>query len=280
MKTANVAIIPESSFLTFLVAPSGDKQAIKVVLLDVEGTTTSISFVADVMFPYARREVAKFLDSTFDSAETQADIEALRKLAQEDLAAGQTETVQIPAAGSPKAEVVEAAIKNVFAQMDKDRKSTALKQLQGHIWHHGFVSGEMQGDIYDDALEAFKKWKPTTPIFIYSSGSIAAQKLLFGYNKHGNLGEYLKGHFDTTIGSKLEKQSYNNIYDEIIKQYPGVEKKQILFGTDNIKEAIAADEAGFSTFLSIRSDTAPLPENHPFHAVTSFADVWQWYSFE
>lgn len=270
----------KSSLLTFFVAPLDSKQAIKVVLLDVEGTTTSISFVADIMFPYARREVASFLDTTFDNADTQADIEALRKLAQEDLAAGQTETVQIPAVGSPKAEIVAAALANVLAQMNNDRKSTALKQLQGHIWHHGFVSGEMQGDIYDDALEAFNKWKPTTPIFIYSSGSIAAQKLLFGYNKHGNLGEYLKGHFDTTIGSKLEKESYNNIFNEILKQYPGVDKKQVLFGTDNIKEAIAADEAGFSTFLSVRADTLPLPENHPFHAVTTFADVWKWYSFE
>lgn len=273
-------MLPESSFLTLCIAPSDAKQDIKVVLLDVEGTTTSISFVADVMFPYARREVGKFLETTFDSDDTQADIELLRKLAQEDLAAGKTDVVQIPAAGSPKAEVVEAALKNVFAQMDTDRKTTALKQLQGHVWKHGFVSGEMQGDIYADALEAFNKWKPTTPIFIYSSGSIAAQKLLFGYNKNGDLSVYLKGHFDTTIGSKLEKESYNNIFNEIIKQYPGVEKKQVLFGTDNIKEAIAADEAGMSTFLSVRVDTAPLPENHPFHAVTTFADVWKWYSFE
>ena len=262
---------------------STDKKLIKVVLLDIEGTTTSISFVSDVLFPYARRELASFLEKTFENEETQADIEELRKLAKEDLAEGKSETVQIPAVGSEKSEIVAATIKNVLAQMDTDRKTTALKQLQGHIWRHGFESKELQGDLYDDVMVAFNKWRPSIPIFIYSSGSIAAQKLLFGYNKHGNLREYLVDHFDTTIGSKLEKQSYLNIFDAITKS--GVVKGEfttgdILFATDNIKEAIAADEAGVSTVLSVRADTAPLPAEHPFFAVTTFADIWNRYRFE
>jgi 2,3-diketo-5-methylthio-1-phosphopentane phosphatase len=260
---------------------SGDKQTIKVVLLDIEGTTTSISFVADVLFPYARRELVSFLERTFDSAETQADIEELRKLAKIDLSSGNTEIVQIPEAGAEKSVVLDSAIKNVLAQMNSDRKTTALKQLQGHIWRHGFESGELQGDLYDDVLEAFKNWKGSIPIFIYSSGSIAAQKLLFGYNKHGNLSNYLIDHFDTTIGSKLEAESYNRIFDAIIKSgvVANLTKKEVLFATDNIKEAIAADEAGISTVVSIRPDTAPLPAEHKFHTSTSFADFWKYYNF-
>jgi 2,3-diketo-5-methylthio-1-phosphopentane phosphatase len=260
---------------------SGEKQSIKVVLLDIEGTTTSISFVSDVLFPYARRELSSFLDRNFDSSETQADIEELRKLAKADLASGNQEIVQIPEAGGDKSVILEAAIKNVLAQMNTDRKTTALKQLQGHIWRHGFESGELQGDVYDDVMDAFKKWKGSVPIFIYSSGSIAAQKLLFGYNKFGNLSEYLVDHFDTTIGSKLEAESYNKIFDAIVKSnvVPNLTKKEVLFGTDNIKEAIAADEAGLSTIVSIRPDTLPLPADHKFHTSNSFADFWKYYQF-
>lgn len=259
----------------------GDKQAIKVVLLDIEGTTTSISFVSEVLFPYARRELSSFLERTYDSNETQADIEELRKLAKSDLSSGNQEIIQIPDAGAEKSVILEATIKNVLAQMDTDRKSTALKQLQGHIWRHGFESGELQGDIYDDVMVAFKKWKGSIPIFIYSSGSIAAQKLLFGYNKHGNLSEYLVDHFDTTIGSKLESESYDRIFDAIVKSnvVPNLTKKEVLFGTDNIKEAIAADIAGLSTIVSIRPDTAPLPADHKFHTSNSFDDFWKFYQF-
>lgn len=257
-------------------------QSIKVVLLDIEGTTTSISFVSDVLFPYVRRELVNFLDRHFDSAETQADIEALRELAKSDLASGMTTTPQIPDTGSDKSAIKEAVSKNVFAQMDMDRKSTALKQLQGHIWRHGFESKELEGDLYDDAMEAFTFWKSQgIPIFIYSSGSIAAQKLLFGYNKHGDLSPYLVDHFDTTIGSKVEEESYHKIFDAILKSNvaQNLEKKEVLFGTDNIKEAIAADKAGLSTFLSIRPGTAALPDTHPFHAVTTFADIRKYYKF-
>lgn len=253
------------------------------MVLDIEGTTTSISFVADVLFPYVRREVASFLSRTYDSPETQSDIDALRQLSQQDVNAGKENVTVIPAVGATKEDILESTLKNVITQMDSDRKSTALKQLQGHIWKHGFESGELLGDIYEDALEAFKKWHPSTPIFIYSSGSIAAQKLLFGYNKHGNLLNYIVDHFDTTIGSKVEEDSYVKIFDFIASKYqislPTLSRDQVLFGTDNINEAIAAEKAGLSTFLSIRADTPPLPSDHHFHAVYSFSDVWNFYSF-
>lgn len=257
-------------------------QSIKVVLLDIEGTTTSISFVSDVLFPYVRRELATFLDRHFDSDETQADIDALRTLAKADVEAGVVNSVLIPESGAEKDAIKTAVCKNVFAQMDIDRKSTALKQLQGHIWRHGFESKELEGDLYDDVMEAFKFWKTQgIPIFIYSSGSIAAQKLLFGYNKHGDLSSYLIDHFDTTIGSKIEEDSYLKIFEAIVKSkaVQNIEKRDVLFGTDNIKEAIAADKAGLSTFLSIRPDTVPLPDNHHFHAVTTFSDLHKFYKF-
>jgi len=258
-------------------------QSIKVVLLDIEGTTTSISFVSEVLFPYVRHELSNFLDRHFDSDETQADIEALRQLSKSDLSAGVDSAVQIPEAGSDKSAIKDAVCKNVFAQMDVDRKSTALKQLQGHIWRHGFESKELQGDLYDDAMEAFKFWKSHhIPIYIYSSGSIAAQKLLFGYNKNGDLSSFLVDHFDTTIGSKVEEESYHKIFDQILKSnlVPNLTKKEVLFGTDNIKEAIAADKAGLSTILSVRPGTAPLPADHPFHAVTTFADFSKYFNFQ
>lgn len=136
---------------------------VSVVILDIEGTTTPISFVADVLFPYVRKTLKEHLENNWEKDELKADIDALRyschcsnlcsdslilccrKLAEEDAQAGR-EVPQIPPETAPKEEIISAVVANVFKQMDEDRKTTALKQLQGHIWDAGYASGELKGE--------------------------------------------------------------------------------------------------------------------------------------
>ena len=144
---------------------------------------------------------------------------------------------------------------------------TALKQLQGHMWRSGYESGKILGEVYDDAFDFFERIKTQGKnIYIYSSGSVQAQKLLFQYSTHGNLLPHFVDHFDTSnIGNKLEKSSYVKILEKT-----GIPHDSILFLTDNIGEAQAAREAGIDSILSVRPGTMKLPEEHPFDAVTSF----------
>jgi methylthioribulose 1-phosphate dehydratase/enolase-phosphatase E1 len=173
----------------------------RVILLDIEGTTTPISFVTDVLFPYAREHAVSFLRSTYDTNETQCDIQLLRKQVAEDLEQGLAEAVFIPPDNAGMEAVVSALEKNVQAMIKADRKITSLKQLQGHIWRVGYEQGELHGEFFDDVPEALAAWHASgNKTYIYSSGSREAQRLIFGNTKYGDLRQYLSGFFDTTIG--------------------------------------------------------------------------------
>jgi len=256
---------------------------IRVVLLDIEGTTSSISFVSDVLFPYVRRELRSYLDANWDNEQLIQDIELLRKLAHEDEDMGIKNAIQIPEDnGTNKHEIIEAIALNVGKQMDMDRKTTALKQLQGHIWLSGYKQGVLQGHVYEDSYEAFQKWKnQDLPIFIYSSGSIAAQKLLFGYSEKGDLLPYFRGHFDTTIGVKLQSTSYLKIFEAIKAQLELNDLKigQVLFVTDNFEEAKSASQVHMSTVVSIRPGTRALPDGHKFKTITTFDSLFEMFEF-
>lgn len=203
---------------------------IRAIVTDIEGTTSDIRFVHNILFPYARERLAGFV------RQQQKEIAPILN----DLRAEINE---------PQADI-ERLIETLFSFMDVDRKSTALKALQGLIWRDGYVNGDFTGHLYDDVLPALKAWKQQgTALYVYSSGSVAAQKLLFGYSDAGNITDLFSGYFDTHVGAKREAQSYRNIAAET-----GVAPEELLFLSDIHQELDAAREAGWQTVQLIRGE--------------------------
>ncbi|GMP52962.1 hypothetical protein CsSME_00018584 [Camellia sinensis var. sinensis] len=253
-----------------LVSNNGIEPSRRCIVLDIEGTTTPISFVTDVLFPYACDNVGRHLDATYDTAETKDDINLLRSQVQDDLERGIAGAVPIPSDDAGKQKVITALIANVEAMIKADRKITSLKQLQGHMWKTGFQNNDLEGIVFDDVPEALEKWHACgIKVYIYSSGSRLAQRLLFGYSNYGDLRKYLCGFFDTTVGNKKETRSYIEISESV-----GVDKpSQILFVTDVYQEAVAAKAAGLEVIISVRLGNGPLPENHGFKTINSFSEI-------
>jgi enolase-phosphatase E1 len=219
------------------------------VLLDIEGTTTSISFVFDVLFPYAASHLAEFLAARGGDAEVRAACDLVRRdaLPEEQRLA-------------PEAQVLAV----VRRQMAADNKATGLKQLQGLIWKHGYESGAIKGHVYADVPTCFAAWRQQgRPIAIYSSGSVLAQRLLFRHSIAGDLGASIAGYYDTTSGSKREPASYATIAAAW-----GIAPAGITFCTDQPAEAEAAAAAGMNPVVLMRPGNAPLPAGlrYPVHA--------------
>lgn len=242
---------------------------VKLVLLDIEGTTTPISFVTETLFPYIRRELKTYLTKRWENPEVQEDIEFLRQQSIKDQDDQSLSVSEINSTDSDKDSIIDSVVKNVEEQMDLDRKISPLKQLQGHMWKFGYQSGELKGVVYSDVVDALKKWNELSiPVYIYSSGSVAAQKLLFGNSTQGDLLPYLKGHFDTNIGSKVESESYEKIAQEL-----SVNPNEILFVTDSFKELQAATKFNLQLRLSVRPGNASV-ESDEFVRITSFAELF------
>jgi enolase-phosphatase E1 len=224
---------------------------IRAILLDIEGTTTPIAFVHQVLFPYARARVHDHLE--------QGDIALLR-----------TEYDAEPRSPDLPAWDPEAY---VYWLMDRDRKSTALKALQGRIWEAGYRSGELKGkgEVYADVRPALERWhKAGKTIAIFSSGSVLAQRNLFANTTAGDLSPFLSGYFDTTTGPKREAQSYRQIA-AMLRQEP----RDILFVSDVTAELDAASAAGMRTALCVREPEPPIPNpQSPEHPrIRSFAEL-------
>ncbi|XP_073366060.1 uncharacterized protein [Aegilops tauschii subsp. strangulata] len=246
--------------------------ALRCVVMDIEGTTTPISFVADVLFPYARANARAHLAATYHTQQTREDVALLRAQINKDLAEGVPGVVPLPPSNATDQDkVIDALVANVQAMIDADRKLTALKQLQGRVWRRGFESGEMKGEVYDDVVQALAEWDTKgIKSYIYSSGSREAQRLIFGNTAdHGDLRRYLSAFFDTNVGGKKESRSYYEIWQTLGVDSPS----QILFLTDVYQEATAARDAGLEVLISIRPGNAPLPEDHGFQTITSFAQI-------
>ncbi|BCP55998.1 enolase-phosphatase E1 [Kaistia sp. 32K] len=222
---------------------------IRAVLTDIEGTTSSISFVKDVLFPYARARLAGFV------TEHAADPAVAGALAEARTLAGQPELDQ------------EGTIALLTGWIDEDRKAKPLKFLQGMIWEDGYRQGVLKGDIYPDAVAGLTRWKDSgLSLFVYSSGSVLAQKLIFGFTHSGDLTPLFSGYFDTAIGSKLEASSYTAIASEI-----GLAPEEILFLSDNTRELDAAREAGMKTIGLDRGEVVIPPDTT--HAIVKTFDA-------
>jgi len=231
---------------------------IRAVLLDIEGTTTPIAFVHEVLFAYARSQVKNFLADQLGSAELAADLARLR----DEHAVDTIQNLQPPAlVEAPRdAEIVSIA-EYVGWLSDRDRKSPGLKSLQGKIWKQGYLDGTLKAELFADVAPALERWhRAGLKISIFSSGSALAQKLLFAHTHAGDLTGFISNYFDTTIGSKTEVQSYRQIAAAL-----DLTASEVLFISDIVGELDAASAAGMQTLLCVR------PGNHP----QSLADRYQ-----
>lgn len=226
---------------------------VKAVVLDIEGTVISISFVKDVLFPYARKNLRVYLRDHWNDDELKTIVSNLQH--QEGAGDG---APSVPSEGS--AENVQAAVEaHLLWQMDRDRKTAPLKAIQGLVWTRGYRDGHLLANLYGDVVPELRKWKAAgKSLYIYSSGSIHAQKLLFSHTTEGDVTGMLSGYFDiTTAGSKTDAKSYEKI-TEAIGHKPG----EILFLTDIAAEAHAAAKAGIRARLVVRPGNAELsPED-------------------
>lgn len=236
--------------------------AVRVVLLDIEGTTTPIDFVYNVLFPYARSHLVEFLERHGSLSEVEQDLVQLRLEHLEDtrqnLNPPVLKNLQEPLSFTPYIEWL----------MERDRKSTPLKSLQGKIWQAGYACGELHSQVFDDVPPALKRWKhQNKTIAIFSSGSILAQKLLFAHATAGDLTRCLSAYFDTTIGPKTDPRSYQKIATTL-----GSPSSQIVFISDVVRELNAAASADFHPILCERPGNHPQPANR-FRGVRSFDEL-------
>ena len=221
---------------------------IKAIVTDIEGTTSSLSFVKDVLFPYARAHLADFVRRYEHKPQVLALLEDVR--------------------GEVGAELTtEQIIVQFIHWIDEDKKITPLKSLQGLIWEAGYQQGGFKGHIYPDAAERLKAWKAQgLDLYVYSSGSVYAQKLLFAHTEYGDLTPLFSGYFDTHIGGKRDSQSYRNIAEQL-----AVPAEQLLFLSDIKEELDAAREAGLSTVWLIRDGVIDSQAEH--QQATSFEQI-------
>lgn len=221
--------------------------SIRAIVTDIEGTTSSISFVKDVLFPYARKRLPAYVETHADQPEVQHWLHEAAK-----------EAGLIEASRQEVIELLEHWI-------DEDRKSTALKALQGMIWKDGYEEGEYRAHMYPEVAARLHAWRGEgLHLYVYSSGSVPAQKLFFRYSESGDLTPVFAGYFDTETGPKREMQSYQRIVEAI-----GERPEHVLFLSDVVEELDAAQAAGLKTGWLLRPPMeVPAQPRHPTY--TSF----------
>jgi enolase-phosphatase E1 len=235
-------------------------------LLDVEGTVAPISLVTEQLFPYARKHFASFLVKSRGDDRVRADLALLARENRAETDAGVPRLPEVidPAQVETPRFRLDAMVYFTWL-MDRDRKSTALKSLQGKIWKAGFESCELKGTLFADVPEAFARWSARAKVAIYSSGSVEAQQLLFRHSNYGDLTPHISCYFDTRTGPKKESASYGAIAEAM--QVPPIEA---IFFSDVVQELDAAREAGFATGLVVREANAPVENAHGHVTISSF----------
>jgi len=224
------------------------------IVTDIEGTTSSISFVKDVLFPYARKALPAFVRLHGRDPEVRKWLDVT---AADVGGACQDEML---------AEVLQGWI-------DEDRKHPALKALQGIIWASGYNEGAYRAHVYDDAVAGLRRWHAAEhPLYVYSSGSVPAQKLLFGHSTAGDLTPLFSGYFDTAIGGKRERTSYRNLVQALDRK-----PSDVVFLSDVVEELDAARAEGIDTVLLDRREDYPVPRigqaTNGHRRVESFTDI-------
>lgn len=215
----------------------------KYILTDIEGTTTPKTFVYDVLFPYFEQKI-KALSTLMENEKFKDTFEEIKAV------------IQLEQGVVADAELIQATLES---WVKTDRKETSMKQLQGLIWENGYQEGVLKGELYNEVRTCFEKWKEEEiQIAIYSSGSVQAQKLLFGFSEKGDLTPFISAYFDTKIGHKREKKSYENIAEQL-----SVPASEILFLSDISEELDAAKASGMEAIQVVRDETTiPSPEHN------------------
>lgn len=215
---------------------------VRAVLTDIEGTTSSIAFVKDVLFPYARDRLPRFVEAHRD------DPDVIRWL---------NATARETGIDDPHSRRV---VDTLLRWIDEDRKATPLKALQGMIWKAGYEGGDYHAHVYPEVPAKLRAWKAQgLKLYVYSSGSVAAQKLLFGHTAAGDLSPLIDGWFDTEIGGKRERGSYLRIAEAIDLPPPA-----IVFLSDIGAELDAARGAGMQKVQLCRPpERCPESGTHP-----------------
>jgi enolase-phosphatase E1 len=232
------------------------------VLLDIEGTVAPIAFVVDVLFPYARRELADYLARHWSDAALATVREQIARDADSPTFARWT-----PDANA--ATQRDHLLAHLHQLMDRDAKTTGLKELQGRIWEEGYAAGRLLSQVFVDVAPALRHWAAQgLDVRVYSSGSVTAQKVFFAHTTEGDLRPLLRGHYDTTSGPKRDPESYARIARDM-----GLQPGDILFLSDVAAELDAAAAAGMQTAVAVRPGNAPLtgPVHHPL--IRSLEDV-------
>jgi len=238
---------------------------VRIFLLDIEGTTTPVDFVYQVLFPFARDHLGGFLQDSWGTEETREFVDLLKTDYKEDLGQHQ----DLPNwQEDPLDRHRESGENYATWLMAQDRKSTGLKALQGKIWERGYQLGELRGEVYPDVLSAFERWAGGgKDICIFSSGSILAQQLLFSNTRYGDLKPFIKRYFGTTTGSRMEAESYRKISAEL-----DAPPSAIAFVSDVVTELDAVKLSGMSTVLCLRPGLT-LPENLGHPHIETFDEI-------
>ena len=236
------------------------------ILLDIEGTTTPIDFVYQALFPFARTHMKEYLKRHWSNAGVQED---LVRLYAEHAADTQQGSAPPTINNISISSQIESTTDYLHWLMDRDRKSTPLKSLQGKIWEEGYRAGQLLSQLFDDVPPALKRWHELGKrICIYSSGSVLAQKLLFSHTVAGDLTPLICDYFDTTVGAKIEAESYRRIADHL-----ALPPEKIVFLSDVIAELDAAHAAGMQGLLSLRPGNRPQPPSDLYQTIHSFAEL-------
>jgi enolase-phosphatase E1 len=236
------------------------------ILLDIEGTVTPVSFVTRVLFPYARRHLRSYLEEHAAAPRCEAMLTRLRDEHALDLRNGEAVP---PWADEPRADRVASAAAYVDWLMDRDRKSTALKELQGKIWEAGYHRAELVAEVFPDVRPALQRWQlQHLQVGIFSSGSVLAQQLLFRHSLAGDLTGFVQWYFDTHVGSKVEPDSYRRI-----TLATGLPAEAFLFLSDIAGELDAASAAGMHVRLVIRPGNAPVAASHAYQTIRTLDEI-------
>ena len=203
---------------------------IKAIITDIEGTTSSLAFVKETLLPYARKHIAEYIRAHENDPLVQQAFAEIRQITGSGL-------------------TTEQIIQTLVQWIDEDKKITPLKSIQGLVWDNGYHQGHFKGHIYEDEVNNLRKWETRgIRIYVYSSGSVHAQKLLFGNTQYGDLNPIFSGYFDTRIGAKTATETY-----QIISTSITVDPKNCLFLSDIKQELDAAHDAGMKTIWLVRS---------------------------